>query len=493
MNPFTRNSLDQRAAEGTASFYLGKERQYGPDGPVHVPFLRYVILDVVHDPASVDQAMLDRFEHELGVMNVRLARGLPRNSVVARRVLDGTSSAEPPMFLLPFFPPHLALPCKPGEHVWAMFESPLKRADVGFWFCRISEPHFVDDVNHTHAPRAYDPAFEPTVSSQFAGGGPAPHEFRNGRPEEAGDGSRYTVAESATLVGDERAYERLLTESPASRLMVYGPVPRHRKRPGDLALEGSHNTLVSLGTDRTGPVAEDGRVPGTDLPGMGAIDIVAGRGQTQRTGGRQVENSLGRKELAKDRSALEPAEGDPDMLADRARVYVAQGTRVDANFGLDRLNGAFQGVKDSSDGDACVAVVADKVRIVAREDVEIVATGFEADDSGLPKRVDDPARHAVVVLKANGDIVLRPGSKGTIKIGADDAPQHVVLGDELVTYLQKITSTFNTHMHAGETVAAAPATTPGPPLPITPSPPATTMDAPTPALLSDIVLTKKSL
>jgi hypothetical protein len=493
VNPFSRNALDQRAAEGTAGFYLGKERQYGPDGQAHVPFLRYVVLDVVYDPAAIDQAAIDRFEHELGVSNVRLARGLPRNSVVARRVLDGTSSAEPPMFLLPFFPPHLAMPCKPGEHVWVMFESPLKRADVGFWVCRISEPHFVDDVNHTHAPRAYDPAFEPTATSQFEGSGPAPHEFRNGRPEEAGDGTRYTVAESATLVGDDRAYERLLTESPASMLVAYGPVPRHRKRPGDLVLEGSHNALLSLGTDRTGPVADAGQLPETDLRGMGAIDIVAGRGQTQRTGGRQVENSLGRNELAKDRSSLEPAEGDPDLQADRARVYVAQGSRVDRNFGLVGLSGAFEGVKDSDGGDSCVVVSADKVRIIARADVEVVTTGFEVDDRGLPKRIEDDARHAAVVLKSNGDIVLRPGSQGAVKIGADDAPQHVVLGDELLSYLQKITATFNSHMHAGETVAAAPPTAPGPPLPITPSPPSSSMDAPTAGLLSDIALTKKSL
>lgn len=486
MNPFSKNAIDKHAAEGSAGFYLSKERQYGPDAGASSHFFRYVVLDVVHDPAGVDQAAVDRFEHVMGVTNVRLALGLPRNTIVGQRVLDGTGTSEPPMFLFPFFPPHLALPCKPGEHVWVMFESQSKQADVGFWLCRISEPHFVDDVNHTHAPRAHDPSFEPGTLSQFSGAGPAPHEFRNGRPEDAGDGTRYTVAESATMVGDERAYERLLLESNAAKMIAYGPVPRHRKRPGDVVLEGSNNALVSLGTDRTGPAAVDGKVPASDVPGMGVVDIVVGRGQTPRTAGAVVDNALGRKELAKDRSALVPGEGDPDLIADRARVYVAQGTRVDKNFALDDLNAAFEGVKDADGGDAAVVVSADKVRIVSRVDVEIVATGHEADDAGLPKRVGDAAKHAVVILKANGDIVLRPGSGGLLKLGHDGSDQQVPLGNALVDYLTEITGMFNTHTHPGqETVDKKPV--------VVVTPPASPMTPPTPALLSDVAYTKKSL
>lgn len=498
MNPFSRNSIDRRAAEGTAAFHLTKENQYGPQGGEGPLFLRYVVLDVVYDPTTVDQAAIDMFEHELGVINVHLARGLPRNTIVARRVMDGTATAsDPAIFLFPFLPPHMAMPCKPGEHVWVVFESPQKRQDVGYWLWRVSEPHFVDDVNHTHAPRALDPAFVPGAGSKFDGATTAPHEFRNGRPEDAGDGSRYTVAESAMLPGDDRAYERLIKDSPAAALVAHVAVPRYRKRPADIVLEGSNNALIVLGTDRVGPAADvSGTVPvlpSADVSGVGMVDIVVGRGQTPKTGGTGVANSLGFQELEKAPAAVVPGEGDPDFMADRARVYVAQATRLDKNFGLDGLNGAFADVVDSSTGDGAVAVVADKVRIVARCDVEIVATGFEADDAGLPRRVTDVGKHAVVVLKANGDIVLRPGSGGTIKLGGDGVDQHVVLGDELLSYLKSITATFNNHMHPGQTAAAEPAKAPGGTVPVVPAPPAAPMDAPTAALISDIALTQKSL
>jgi hypothetical protein len=191
LNPFDRNSLDSRAAEGKAGFHLAKGAQFGPQGSDAPLFYRMVVLEVVHDPASMDPARIDRLEHEVGVLNVRLARALPRNSIVARRVLDGTATAsEPALFLFPFLPPHVAMPCKPGEHVWAMFESPQKRQDVGWWLWRISEPHFVDDMNHTHAPRAFDPSFNPGIGDKFEGRDDAKYEFRNGRPEDTGDGGR---------------------------------------------------------------------------------------------------------------------------------------------------------------------------------------------------------------------------------------------------------------------------------------------------------------
>lgn len=490
MNSYGRNSLDSKAAEGNASFYLSKERQFEPQASDTPIFYRMVVLEVIHDPASIDDVMIDRLEHEMGVTNVKVARALPRNTIVARRILDGTASAsEPVMFLFPFLPPHIAMPCKPGEHVWAMFESPQKRQDVGWWLWRISEPHFVDDMNHTHGPRAFDPSFNPGIGDKFEGKDNAKYEFRNGRPETTGDGGRYTVAESAMIPGGEAEYEKIL-KSPAVSLVAYGPVPRFRKRPGDIVLEGSNNTLIVLGTDRIGsagtPTDTTGSqaVPPTDVPGAGAIDMVAGRGQTDRTGGKVATNTLGRKELAKAKKDVTPAEGDPDMLADRARVYIAQATKVDTNLRLADLNKSFSGVKDSKAGDGTVAVIADKVRIVSRSDVEIVATGFTADPAGLPKRLDDAKKYAVVILKPNGDIVLRPGSGGVVKLGTDDADQHVVLGDDLVTYLKNCVNTFNNHLHTGES-------TPPGGGPVASMPPMLKMSTPTTDLLSKLAHVKK--
>ena len=492
LNPFSRNSIDRNAAEGSASFVLSKAAQYGSSDASAPLYYRMVVVETVTDPATMTDARIDRLEHELGVSNMKVARALPRNSIVARRLLDGTASAsEPPMLLFPFLPPHFVLPCKPGEHVWVMFESPLKQGDVGWWLWRISEPHFVDDVNHTHGPRAYDPSFSPSASDEFEGARSAFYEFRNGRPESTGEGSdRYTVAESAVIPGDERAYERILS-SDATALISYGPVPRFRKRPGDVVLEGSNNALIVIGTDRAGPAGTppdlstgSQRLPNSDINGAGAIDIVVGRGQTARTGGRVVKNVLERSELAKSKNEIVPDEGDPDMLNDRARVYVSQATRIDANLGLVELSSNFAGISDAQTGDGAAAVVADKIRIVCRSDVEIISTGFNADPAGLPSRNSEASKYAAVVLKPNGDIVLRPGSSGIVKIGSDEADQRVVLGDDLLAYLKSCVDAFNSHLHAGES------TPPGGGA-VASMPPAGKMSAPTADLLSNLANVKK--
>lgn len=438
--------------------------EYGARNDVS-PFQRFVVLETVFDPTIVDAAKIDYFEHVLEVSNVHLASVLPRNTIVGRRVMTSkTLASTPAMFLFPFLPPNVSLPCQPGEHVWVMFEDPQgTKNDLGFWIGRIVEPGFVEDVNHTHAPRALDPGFQPGAKDRFDGNVLPKYELRNGRADER-DGERYTIAETATLPGDEAAYERLLADTDGGKLIVRESVPRYRKRPGDVVLEGTNNALVVLGRDRTGAVArytidEASRAQVVDPnaiddvagPGAGAIDIVVGRGQTEATGGTSVDSvtlqgaPAGTKELGKSATELVPGEGDPDFATDRSRVYVAQRTRVDANLGLSTFNqelgiGTLQGgdpsdaerraVVDSAEGDSAIVVKTDKLRLIARSDLEIVITGYaERDANGHP--IEDPSSDnwAVLAIKANGDIVLRPAAHGYIKLGGDDAARGILTSD----------------------------------------------------------------
>ncbi len=196
---------DKHIAEGVA---LGIQKQraayeHGARGDLPL-FYRFVILETIFDPTIVDANKVAYFEHTLQVSNIHLATVLPRNAIVARRVITpGTAASTPAMFLFPFFPPAISMPCQPGEHVWVMFENPTgTKNDLGYWFCRIVEPGFVEDVNHTHPPRGMDPSFNPGIKEQFDGNVAPKYEFRNGRADERDDG-RYTIAETAPLVGDE--------------------------------------------------------------------------------------------------------------------------------------------------------------------------------------------------------------------------------------------------------------------------------------------------
>lgn len=414
---------------------------YGDRGSASLPtFARYVILDVINDPQAIDKAKLSYYEHVLGVSNIQYAAVAPRNSVIASPVLAGGQSVLKVMVLYPFFPPHLSLPSKPGEHIWVMFENPdAAQNEIGYWMCRIVHPHFVEDVNYTHADRQFDKSFLPGISDVFEGSDEPVYEFRNGAVD-VKDGNRYTVASTISLPAEkiDAAYPRLLSQSDASQMMKYEPVPRYRKRPGDVALEGTNNTLIVLGTDRTGPVAEyeddpdKGKVPkpveadAQSEEGTGMIDLVVGRGQTEETGGKSVENTpLGKKELGKDKKNIVPKEGDPDFKNDRSRVLISQKTKPDKNFKIDKViedHTKLKPIKDG-DGEGAVIVKTDKVRLIARHDVVILVTGAkEKDDKGNVKDADaSEADCASVIVRTNGDIIFTPSATGVVRLGGEDA------------------------------------------------------------------------
>jgi hypothetical protein len=437
---YDRNALTGHHAEGNAQYVAGVHAAYGyTDAHGGTPaFARYVILDVIHDPTIIDQKKLDHWVHDLGVANVSAASVAPRNSIVAQRVLgNGATASDKAMVLYPFFPPHLAFPAKPGEHVWVMFEHPdAKVNEVGYWMCRIVGPSFIEDVNHTHMDRAMDTSFSPGTAATHSGNDAPKHEYRNGAAQEHDD-ERYSPADTVSIPGgDPDAYKKLLTESDASKITQLEAVPRYRKRPGDVTFEGTNNTLIVLGTDRTGAASDyegddvTGKVPkkfdNEQHLGAGSIDIVAGRGQTHATAGAVAKNTTtGTEELNKSNRELLAQEGDVDYAHDRSRALVSQAMHVDEHFNLDGIVGAHSTVEVIKDADGVGAIVfkSDRVRLVARKDIVILVTGAtEFDDKGKVKEPDaDPSKCASIIVRVNGDVIFTPAAKGVVKLGGDDA------------------------------------------------------------------------
>lgn len=457
------NQIDRfvkQMVEGTARNAIEERAMLQHGQRAALPILTpYVIIDTVFDPTIVDDAKITYWRNELGISNIEFATVLPRNTIIAQRVRDGTSGpADAPMFLFPLFA-ELALPCNPGEHVWVIFpHRDLKKMDLGYWICRIVTLGFVEDANHVHAPRVHDPSFIVGTKDLSEGTSTPVYEFRPGRVAVIKD-ERFTDPETMTMVSDdERIYEKLMTASDAGKLCHYEPVPRFRKRPGDIVIEGRNNAVIVLGRHRTGAVAEYtldegmGKMPSlpiNDSPNDGAamIDIIAGRGMTTTTAGNTASNSLNFKELDKVSNKLVEAEGDPDFSADAARITISQQMPVDANFGLATVNSEFgsgvfqgdgtpaqQGISDLSEsGNSAIVVKADKIRLIARSDIELIVSSYELNDAGVMEEVTDPTRCAALVIKANGDIVLRPATKGYIKLGGDDADKAIVCTDQPAT------------------------------------------------------------
>lgn len=434
--------------EGTAYNKIKSINAFGSNLTSDVPvYSRMVVLDVIFDPNNI-QERVDEFDAlygAMGVSNLEYLSVLPRNSIVASPV--GETSVSTPMFLIPFFPPHFAMPVKPGEQVWVFFEK--NETKMGYWVCRVNDFKHVDDVNHTHAPRLFDSSMMDQGSSNNE---EPKYEFRNGVVTTDTDGERYTLPETAYIQGGDDAFERLLTLTRSSNITDYESVPRFRKRPADYSLEGSNNQLIAMTTDRTGPIVDydteaDGpevSIPDEDVRnGSGMIDIVVGRGSTSTTSGVTVTNSLDREELGKSLSQITPNEGDPDWKNDRSRIIVVQksGKLIDGRMNAEveayvertRLNNSTltnEGVGEEGVSMSGAAMKADKIRLIGRSDIVIVSTNYEVDENGNVIDIEDIDDLASVVIRPGGDIIIKPGKNGVLKLGGEDADRAILCTNE---------------------------------------------------------------
>ena len=459
--------------------------------------LRAVVVEVLYDISVLDVEI----EGEEGPSTIRedlasfitnpleLEKDPPRNSIIAQPVTLGMAKKVGPLLCYPFFPPHMCFPIKPGEQVWLISESPDMTQGPGYWMARIPEPNYVDDVNYTHGDRKLGDTSKPDEKSTDEDV-VAPN-FINGQ----GDADAYTLKE-------ETEYEDIVYDSPASDQHTFEPVPRFTKRPGDFVIQGSNNTLICLGEDRgwsyidplIGEIEFSNATKTEDQierTGDGAIDIVAGRGRflpepegdpeigepfEDSTHARTIKNSRGYFEADKNpvktgadtdsNAGYNVTEGDPDLINDASRVYVAMKTDVDENLGLEYPNvpsagdsNAGKPVEPTQDA-ATIFLMSDQIRIVARQvdetdispeikgSIKIIKEGDPDDESGKGR--------GVIIIQPDG-VIMIDGPKVVIGSGIEkahgagaqvaiglDAEEPLVMGNALAktltTLLQAILS-----------------------------------------------------
>lgn len=432
------SAVVSKFSEGT--FNIDDYVHSQPQSPA---FVRMIVMEVVSDPNLGGKRQEEKKQkwHEMRITNMELADVLPRNTIIAKRAGD----ASDPMFVFPFFPSHLSLPCKPGEAVWVMIENPDARSlEIAYWFCRIVEPHTSDDVNHSHPGRSAEPSLNPGVKERHdnenqgtaESGENVWHELRNGVAVLRGD-ERITSTEGVILKNEtEDVFENLITKTEAARLMTYESIPRFRKRPGDVTLEGSNNALIVLGTDRSGSIEISDNKKTVN---SGLIDIVVGRGQTEATFGKatsttSIKDAKGKKkgkelkkEINKTPDVLKTTEGDPDLKNDRSRIYVAQRTEVDKNFGLEEYNKKddykFE-LNTKKEGDSGIIEKSDKIRIIGRKDVQITVLGFEEKDGKVVDAENDDNRCTITINGKTGKIFI--DAKQSISVRSEKGDIEVI-------------------------------------------------------------------
>ena len=201
---------------------------------------------------------------------------------------------------------------------------------------------------------------------------------------------------------------RLTTLTPGERSKVEGVAcakkveakPEFNKAECETVFEGENNQRIVLGRDR--PHSNFSGYGGRGDSHSSMIDLVAGAYGVHA----KEENEAG-----------ERIKIDPNFGADAARIYLAQRTDVDRNFGLS------SGRVGNPESKSAAAVKADSVRIIAREGIKLVTKTDTTNSAG-------------------GNVI---GTQGIDLIaGNDDSDmQPLVKGDNLVKYLERMSANIS--------------------------------------------------
>ena len=221
--------------------------------PFFIPnstFLQAIVLDVINDPAAFRAQQNIDFILE-NVNHKHFIDRVPRNTIVAKILNDGRGKKEFRELCLPFFPPHLCFPVKPGERVWLISPSPAgTETSQYYWMCRVPAYLDNDDINYTVASRWL--SYGKTVGEKTSGEDDKKDAEKDERLFGFPNGAS-KQKESFEINGGRHATAKLINNSLAIKSFKFEPVPRLTKRPGDFVIQGSNNASITLGTTRGEP------------------------------------------------------------------------------------------------------------------------------------------------------------------------------------------------------------------------------------------------
>ena len=488
-------------------------------------FTKAIVVDVLADPSTITDEYATQLQQDISnlrdsIINVK---NFPRNSLIVRCIHGNQSqvaSLNEQEIVLPFFSPHICPPIKPGEAVWIFRYDPnssdsqmmaglsperqvhappaslaqseqqqkfntfgSKKSSIGYWISRVATFMQYDDINYTVFSRAYElqmgenPEYEGADKNQTPGVG----EYFRTAP---GDSNEPNVPSlfingagkppQPEAIQPREEFKNIFDNATANGIFEFEPVPRFTKRPGDFVIQGSNNTLISLGSDRTSapgilnndqsglhfPLlsgSEESKIEEDFTQYAGTIDLVAGRGRILpssakadpkltspriiNTDGKRGSNGSVIIENDKDPQRSErdpnPNEGNPDFVLDSSRMYVSMRTNGDKNFALPQPpitdnspTGSYnpKGAKvdpellshipTSADGAAFIITKSDEIRIIARKNNDLkINPESDASVNGSIKIVKEGKVGEDLAM-----IIMHPD--GTVQI---DAPR-IILG-----------------------------------------------------------------
>lgn len=332
-------------------------------------FFRGVVVDVLNSTSKTAITNDSRVENQQSV-NSEAMKSYPRNTLKVKTISEGSAkTSNTAVICYPFFSSHLCMPIKPGEYVWFIYENPELKGSIAYWLSRITEPDHVDDANYTFAARTFlqPPEKQAAKSSdKFDGVSAEPDELQTYSWKSPTANPRELI-DLINLAGDVHRFES---------------VPRYTKRPGDLVLQGSNNSLIMLGEERGRWQPNAACIGSANIqeiePGHPAIDIVVGRGLKADdssfgvTKGKTITNEFGIEELDK-REKL-ACEGDAHFRVDASRIYLtANSNDVNTSYHPDFLldlntpEAPHRSVPTAYEEGAFAIVKSDNLRLVSRD------------------------------------------------------------------------------------------------------------------------------
>tara|TARA_Y100001963_G_scaffold151396_1_gene234147 strand:- start:1301 stop:2305 length:1005 start_codon:yes stop_codon:yes gene_type:complete len=192
----------------------------------------------------------------------------------------------------------------------------------------------------------------------------------------------------------------------------------YKVAPSETILSNVCGADITLGMDR----------PASRGSGYGSRGLT---GQQEKSiGSGKIDLVVGRMASAKGGDGVKPGTYvDNSFFADAARIYVAETTDVDQNFGLS------EGIVGSPRGQSCVAVKADQARLIGRSGIKIM-TGAGNNIDGYGQRGETTSK--------GGKLGVAPGID---LIAGNQAGDRVVFNPwnlpETVLDIQPIVKSYN--------------------------------------------------
>lgn len=202
------------------------------------------------------------------------------------------------------------------------------------------------------------------------------------------------------------------------------PVAKYNKAPGEVVYENENGASISLKRDRTAGL--DSGYGGRGDSQCATIDLCVGLGA-----GKELYDSSGNK-----------IDVDPDFISDPARIYISQKTDIDSAFGL--ATGSYGESKTKS----AVAIKADGIRLISRENTKIVAGIDDKNSQGANRR----GYYGIELIANNDDTTLQsmPLGDNLVECLTDLSKRVDELGVMLEIVIRNqilINSTLAAHVH----------------------------------------------